>query len=366
MKKGLISGLVLLALGIFCGLILAGVNSITAPVIAENERQAKLLILGEFYNVDDYTVEIVPLTGAIDSVFLLKNKTSNALEKAVYSVRAYGYQSDIVMLIAVNNNLTIDKYKVVSQGETSGIGDVIVGYDFGMSGQNVANLDAFAGPTASISSNAVKACFTLVAARAAIDFAGLVAAVDLQIVSIAYNLDEATFVTKPFIATINYGETDIETQVYLARDFGFVEMVDGADAVPDQTFLTELQLKAQQITTISNRTYFSEFTAATNTIVIASRGYSGSPIQLTVVLNASLDAVVSISVTSNESYQDSHDYDGTYGGAPGIEEHMIARFEADLSFDAVAGATITSNAMIRALNLLQSYIENNQAGGGGQ
>ncbi|MCK7486976.1 MAG: hypothetical protein MZU97_16825 [Bacillus subtilis] len=82
--------------------------------------------------------------------------------------------------------------------------------------------------------------------------------------------------------------------MYLARDFGFVEMVDGADAVPDQTFLTELQLKAQQITTISNRTYFSEFTAATNTIVIASRGYSGSPIQLTVVLNASLDAVVSI------------------------------------------------------------------------
>ncbi|MCK7486974.1 MAG: hypothetical protein MZU97_16815 [Bacillus subtilis] len=82
MKKGLISGLVLLALGIVCGLILAGVNSITAPVIAENERQAKLLILGEFYIVDDYTVEIVTLTGAIDSVFLLKNKTSNAVGKS--------------------------------------------------------------------------------------------------------------------------------------------------------------------------------------------------------------------------------------------------------------------------------------------
>ncbi|MCK7486975.1 MAG: hypothetical protein MZU97_16820 [Bacillus subtilis] len=66
----------------------------------------------------------------------------------------------------------------------------------GCQAKNVANLDAFAGPTASISSNAVKACFTLVAARAAIDFAGLVAAVDLQIVSIAYNLDETTFVTK--------------------------------------------------------------------------------------------------------------------------------------------------------------------------
>ncbi|MCK7486977.1 MAG: FMN-binding protein [Bacillus subtilis] len=45
---------------------------------------------------------------------------------------------------------------------------------------------------------------------------------------------------------------------------------------------------------------------------------------------------------------------------------MIARFEADLSLDAVTGATITSNAMIRALNLLESFIENNQAGGGGQ
>jgi Na+-translocating ferredoxin:NAD+ oxidoreductase RnfG subunit len=356
----------LLALGIVCGLILAGVNSITAPVIAENERQAKLLILGEFYNVDDYAIEIVTMSGAIDSVFFLKNKTNNNLEKAVYSVRAYGYQSDIVMLIAVNNDLTIDQYKVVSQGETAGIGDVIVGYDFGMAGENVANLDAFAGPTASISSGAVRTCFTLVAAQAAIDFAGLIVPVDLQIVSIVYNLDETTFVAKPFIATINYGEADIETQVYLARNFSYVEMVDGADAVPDQTFLTELQLKAQQVATVSNRTYFNEFNAATNTIIIASRGYGDNPILLTVLFNASLDTVVSITITSGESYDGSHDYDGSYGNPPGVENHLVTRFESNQSLDAVAGATITSNAMIRALQLLEAFVESNQAGGGGQ
>lgn len=358
MKKGFISGLVLLVLGLVCGVILAGVNSITAPVIAENEYRAKLEILSEFYDVDDYAVELVELEGAIDSVFLLKNKTSQALEKAVYSVRAYGYQSDIVMLIAINADLTVDQYKVVSQGETAGIGDVIVGYDFQMSGENIANLDAFAGPTASFSSNAVKACFEAVGVRAAIDFAGLVPQIALTIDSLTYNLDPSTFLTKPFIATITYGEADTETQVYLALNFSFVEMVDPLDPTPDASFFNELQLKAQQVSTVSNRTYISAYDALTHTLSITTRGYNAaSPIVLQVVLNDTEDAVVSITPTSSESYIDSHDYDGSYGATPGIENHLITRFQANQSLDAVGGATLTSNAMIRALELLQSFLE---------
>lgn len=358
MKKGLVSGLVLLALGLICGLVLAGVNAITAPVIAENEYRAKLAILGEFYDVDDYDIELLELSGAIDSVFLLKNKTTNVLEKAVYSVRSYGYQSDIVMLIAINADMTVDKYKVVSQGETAGIGDVIVGYDFQMQGENIANLDAFAGPSATFSANAVRACFQLVGARAAIDFAGVTPQIVLTINSLVYNLDPATFLTKPFVASITYGETNIQTQVYLALNFAFIEMVNPLDPTPEQTFLTELQLKAQQVSTVSNRTYFSVYDAGTHTLSITTRGYnSANPIVLAVVLNAAEDAVVSITPTSAESYIDSFDYAGTYGPAPGIENHLIARFQANQSLDGVAGATVTSSAMIRALQLLQSYLE---------
>ncbi|MCK7485819.1 MAG: hypothetical protein MZU97_09925 [Bacillus subtilis] len=52
MKKGLVSRPRAAALGLICGLVLAGVNAITAPVIAENEYRAKLAILSEFYDVE--------------------------------------------------------------------------------------------------------------------------------------------------------------------------------------------------------------------------------------------------------------------------------------------------------------------------
>ena len=127
MNKGLISGLVLLVIGLFCGALLAGINAFTSPVIQENAMNAKLRILSEFYEVENYNVEVLSLTGPIDTVFLLRSKTNTTLiEQVVYSVRARGYQSDIVMLIALNTDLTVDQYKVVIQGDTSGIGDVII------------------------------------------------------------------------------------------------------------------------------------------------------------------------------------------------------------------------------------------------
>jgi electron transport complex protein RnfG len=357
MKKGLVSGLVLLVLGLVCGVILAGVNSITAPVIAENEYRAKLEILGEFYNVDDYIVELVELEGAIDSVFLLKNKTSQALEKAVYSVRAYGYQSDIVMLISINADMTVDQYKVVSQGETSGIGDVIVGYDFQMGGENIANLDAFAGPTASYSSNAVKTCFQLVGVRALIDFADLIVPVDLTVDSLSYNLDNAGFLTKPFIATITYGETDIQTQVYLAINFDFVAMVNPTDPIPGDDVLAELKLRAQQVLSVSNKTFVSAYDSTTHTVTVSTVGmYANSPIRISFVLNETEDAIVSATVVSDETYHESEEYLAGYGNPPGVENHLIDVFEGGSMPDAVAGATVTSNAVLKALALIQQYL----------
>ncbi|MCK7485820.1 MAG: hypothetical protein MZU97_09930 [Bacillus subtilis] len=158
----------------------------------------------------------------------------------------------------------------------------------------------------------------MVGARAAIDFAGVTPQIALTIDALTYNLDPATVLDpKPFVATITYGESGIQTQVYLALNFAFVAMVNPLDATPDQTFLTELQLKAQQVSSVSNRTYFSAYDAGTHTLSITSSAATtpANPIVLVVVLNAAEDAVVSITPTSAESYIDSHDYDGTYGGS---------------------------------------------------
>jgi Na+-translocating ferredoxin:NAD+ oxidoreductase RnfG subunit len=178
MNKGLISGVVLLVIGLVCGLLLAVVNSFTSVIIKANEDAIVLASLNEVYEGSgNYDLDIVNGSGAIDKIYVLRDKLDDSIVAIVYSVKAFGYQSDIKMLIAVEKNdqsaLVFAGYKVLSQAETPGIGDVIIGYDFKMDGQLITNIDAFAGPTATFTSNAVKTCFQLVSARVAADFGGI-------------------------------------------------------------------------------------------------------------------------------------------------------------------------------------------------
>lgn len=180
MNKGLISGLVLLVIGLVCGVLLAFVNSFTAPIIKENADKVVLESLGEVYEgASNYTLDEVEGGNNVDKLFFLKDKTSGDTVAIIYSVQAEGYQSTISMLIAIevngSNEFVVAGYKVVSQAETSGIGDKIVGYDFEMEGEIITDLTAFdgvAGPSAIFSKNAVRACFVTVGERVAADFGG--------------------------------------------------------------------------------------------------------------------------------------------------------------------------------------------------
>lgn len=176
MNKGLISGAVLLSLGLICGLLLAVVNYFTAPIIAEQEKQVKYAALNDFYTVADYDVEEILLTGAIDTVFFFKNKESAVLEAAIYSVSAIGYSSDtpIQILIAIDPDLTINGYKVINANETAGFGDKVWTFDFGVTGDSIndlSNFDTIAGAS-DFTTPAVLSCFNAVQARVSVDFGG--------------------------------------------------------------------------------------------------------------------------------------------------------------------------------------------------
>jgi len=172
MKKALTSGIVLLILGVVCGLLLGIVNAFTAPIIQANETREKYESLAQFYPAyADFTiVEVYPETGDIDTIYLLK--TGDTVEYAVYSVASIGYKTDVMMMIAVNKDLTVQGYSFIGNSGTEGIGLDIASSDFGMP-QNALITDTatfFDGISgATITSNAVKACFDLVAARAASD-----------------------------------------------------------------------------------------------------------------------------------------------------------------------------------------------------
>lgn len=173
MNKGLISGLVLLALGIVCGLLLSVVNYFTAPKIKEVEDAIKYEALAEFYTLADYDLSEVEGTGDFGTIFILKTKGTETIEALVYTVSAQGYSDSakVQMLIAVNADLSVEGYKVVSHAETTGFGADIVDNDFNVSEiDDLTGFDSVAGVTRT--SDAVKACFTLVGQRIAADLGG--------------------------------------------------------------------------------------------------------------------------------------------------------------------------------------------------
>lgn len=178
MNKNLLPGLVLLVIGLVCGVLLAFVNSITAPIIKDNADKIILDSLAEVYNgASNYDLTEEEGAGSVDKLFILSDKTSGDTVAIIYSVKAEGYQSTVNMLIAIekdsSNAFIVKGYKVVSQGETSGIGDKILDHDFKMVNVAITNLSTFdAVSGASFSSGAVRTCFESVGARVASDFGG--------------------------------------------------------------------------------------------------------------------------------------------------------------------------------------------------
>ncbi len=173
MNKGLVSGLVLLILGLICGLLLAVVNHFTAPKILEEENKIKFAALAEFYNLDNYDLSEVEGSGAIGVIYVLKEKGTDNILSLVYTVSATGYSDsqDVVMLIAVNNDLSVEGYKVVAHKESSGFGADIVENDFKVTMiTDLSEFDSVSDVT--VTSNAIYECFNQVGLRAAVDFGG--------------------------------------------------------------------------------------------------------------------------------------------------------------------------------------------------
>lgn len=182
MNKGLISGLVLLILGLVCGLLLATVNYFTDPIIQAAEEAAKYealnTMLADFgtRSTDDFDITEVSLSGHVDTAYWLYDHTTNALDYIVYSVSAAGYQSDIVMLIAIDPYMIVQGYTIVSEGETAGVVDYIYTIDYKMVGRSITNVvsldDISSVTTAHFSLAAVLNDFQYVSEQAVIDLGG--------------------------------------------------------------------------------------------------------------------------------------------------------------------------------------------------
>ncbi|MBQ6222508.1 MAG: FMN-binding protein [Solobacterium sp.] len=103
----------------FCGLLLSGVNGLTAPIIEEaaiQKEKANLVLIypdAEFKEVKDYDDP----TGLITGIY-----TAEGLG-TVYKIHNVGYNSNgFTFLLAFNNDGTVGGFQVLEHGETDGFG----------------------------------------------------------------------------------------------------------------------------------------------------------------------------------------------------------------------------------------------------
>lgn len=106
-----------LILFIICGIataLLAGLNSVTAPVIEKNNAELQ----------EEYRREVLPEADEFTEISEGIYKGTKKGETVGYAVKAAqnGYNGAVEIMVGINGDLTVNKIKVLSHSETAGLG----------------------------------------------------------------------------------------------------------------------------------------------------------------------------------------------------------------------------------------------------
>ena len=117
MKKEFIKlSAILCIITLVAGLLLAGVNYITAPAILEAEKKAS----------ENAMKSLLPMADSFKSVksdenLFLAINDSNIVGFCA-KVTSTGYGGDVVMMVGIDENLSVQGIEILSQSETAGLG----------------------------------------------------------------------------------------------------------------------------------------------------------------------------------------------------------------------------------------------------
>ena len=110
--------IILFAITSVAAAVLAAVNSVTAPVIAENDKKAQEIAMKA----------VLPKATLFGKMEYQVNEESSVTEiylsDAGYAVKAApkGYGGAISMIVGVDNDLKVTGVEIISQSETAGLG----------------------------------------------------------------------------------------------------------------------------------------------------------------------------------------------------------------------------------------------------
>lgn len=126
-------GLILFVITAVSALVLAAVNSMTAPVIAENEAkkqsEAMRTVLPDAKEFSDENLFEGIENKVVSAVYEAKDENG---ETAGYAVMANpnGYGGAISMVVGINPDMSVSGIDIISQSETAGLGAKCVNDDF--------------------------------------------------------------------------------------------------------------------------------------------------------------------------------------------------------------------------------------------
>lgn len=158
MKDTIKLGLTLLIIAAISGAVLAGMNGITGPIIAEMERESTFGAFFEiFEEAEDFkdieeslAAEIKENNSAIEDIFEAVDGSENSLGYVI-KAKSGGYGGDMFLAIGIDNDGLTTGMKVVGHSETPGIGDKIEAENFTstfIGKETASDLKAVAAPAA--------------------------------------------------------------------------------------------------------------------------------------------------------------------------------------------------------------------------
>jgi len=291
----------------------------------------------------------------------------------VYVVKSFGKFADLIVAYAISLSTdAIIGVMVVSNNETQSpqyYGKLALGDFYDQFSNKPLEDVGFAVDTvagATMSSKGIEIGMLYAREQYAQDYDFVIPSVVMTLNSLNYNLDPATFATKPYIADVTYGEANTNIVVYLDAAFNYSSMVTGTE--PEQDVLGAIKSYASASGLVSTKIKFVSYATESRSLVMTTSGYNGgSPIQITFVLKADFTGIDTFEVLSNESYDE--DYNETYTDAavPYTEETLLNLFKNgqtsfDIDLDGIAGATVTSTAVIDLIEVLNLFIVDQNGG----
>ncbi len=304
------------------------------------------------YNLYDGRGTFEPM---IEAAYKVYNGTTEI--GVIYVVHSYGKLDELIIAYAILLETdSVVAVKVINNQETPSYFarlDAAFLAQFGLKSFDdlALSVDAAAGST--YSSKGFEMGMLYAREQYAKDYGFVIPSIVMTLNSLTYNLNPANFANYPFIADVTYGDLNTNIVVYLTADFSYGALKTGVTE-PAADVQSAIKTLSAASNAVSTSVKLVSYISGTRELIISSQGYGTQPIEIKIYLNIALDGIDSFEIDSNETYFEEDESLFELG----VETFFLNQYIANGpdNIDAISGASVTSGAMQKLIDLLDLFV----------